>query len=668
MRSVSQPGAAGASLRIRSTVPAALVVGTLLVGSAACAPEEEPTGQGQGPAERTVETASPSLPPLPPLPDGPLFADSTAESGLDFVHFNGMAGAFYMPENLGSGGALLDYDGDGDLDVYLVQGREIGPDARIEGATVRPHHPLPLTDRLYRNDLESGEDGGLPTLRFTDVTERADLLEALYGMGAAAGDYDGDGRTDLYVTGFGPNRLLRNVTPPGGPPAFEDVTAAAGVDDLRWSVPAAFFDYDRDGWLDLYVGNYLDYTFETHRPCTTRAGAPDYCDPSAYPGVGDRLFRNLGPGSGEGPAGVAFEDVTDAAGLGGSPGKALGAVAFDADGDGWLDLYVGNDGTPNHLWMNPGVEGGRFEDMALLAGCAVNDEGLAEASMGVDAADVDLDGDPDLAMGHFAEETNTLFLNDGAGMFEDRSVPSGLAAPSLEANGFGTGWLDFDSDGLLDLLVVNGTVRAIPALVRAGDPYPYHQPNQLFRNLGPSASGDAGGVRFEEVTERAGESFERSAVSRGALLGDLDDEGDTDVVVSNSAGPARVLRNVGADGRRWLGVRALRPAAGKGTSAWVDALGARVGLVREGAPTLWRRVATDGSYASAGDPRVLFGLGPADAAPPRLTALRVLWPDGTAEELEPPRPGVYTEVRKGSGRAIDRVDGTGGIAGSGGSP
>jgi len=633
---------------MRNRTPAALLVAAALLASLALAGcEAEPPE----PAQR-VERRFAGIPSMAPLPDGPLFVDVTDESGLDFVHFNGMAGAFYMPENIGSGGALIDYDGDGDLDVYLVQGREIGPGATVEGATLRPQHPLPLTDRLYRNDLEDG------ALRFTDVTESASLPDALYGMGATAGDYDGDGRVDLYVTGFGRNRLLRNVTGPDGVPRFEDVTDRAGVDDPRWSVPAVFFDYDRDGWLDLYVGNYLDFTFDTHRPCTTLAGAPDYCDPSAYGGVGDSLFHNLGPESAD-SGGVTFENVTAAAGLGGRPGggapdgsaggrgKSLGAVAFDADGDGWLDLYVANDGTPNQLWVNRGD--GTFEDMALLAGCAVNEEGLAEASMGVDAEDADLDGTADLFMAHFAEETNTLYINDGSGLFEDRSVPAGLAVPSLEANGFGTGWIDFDSDGLLDLLVVNGTVRAVPELVRSGDPYPYHQPNQLFRNLGANLAGGAGGVRFEEVTDRAGEPFERSEVSRGALLGDLDDDGDPDVVVSNSAGPARVLLDVAADGRRWIGVRALTPAPGGG-GVLVDALGARVGLVRDGAPTLWRRVATDGSYASAGDPRVLFGLGVAGVAGPEATAVRVQWPDGAAEDFEVPPEGAYAEVVRGSGR------------------
>jgi len=619
---------------------------TCSLGAGGCGGRERaaaPAASVAGPAAG-AETRVSAL----PLPEGPLFVDATEASGLDFVQTNGMTGAFYMPENLGSGAALFDWDGDGDLDLFLVQGREIGPEA----GTAPTHH----TDRLFRNDLGRSAAGASPggQVRLTDVTAAAGLPPALYGMGVAAGDYDNDGRVDLYVTGFGANRLLRNRADG----TFEDVTAAAGVDDPRWSVPAVFFDYDRDGWLDLFVGNYLDFTFANHRPCTTLAGAPDYCDPSAYAGVGDRLFHNLGPTAdpASGTPRVTFEDVTAAAGLGGADGKALGAVAFDADGDGWLDLYVANDGTPNNLWMNRGATGavGTFEDLALLAGCAVNEAGLPEASMGVDAGDPDADGDPDLVMAHFAEETDTFYVNDGTGQFEDRSVPAGIAAPSLEANGFGTAWMDFDADGLLDLLVVNGTVRAVAALLRAGDPYPYHQPNQLFHNLGV----EAGQVRFEEVSGRAGAPFARSEVSRGAAVGDLDEDGDPDVVISNSAGPARLLLDVAADGRPWIGVRALARVPtpdGKG-EAWRDALGARVGLERDGATTLWRRVGTDGSYASARDPRVLFGLagpsgkGGAPGALPRRVVVR--WPDGTAEAWPAPAAGRYTELRQGSGERL----------------
>ncbi|HEX6200657.1 MAG TPA: CRTAC1 family protein [Thermoanaerobaculia bacterium] len=566
-----------------------------------------------------------------PLPEGPWFVDATEAAGLDFVHWNGMTGAWYMPENIGSTGALLDYDGDGDLDLYLVQGRLLGPGVTMADALVPPRHPLPLTDRLYRNDTNDEEGGpdGAPVLRFTDVTAEAGLPPALYGMGAATGDYDNDGRVDLYVTAFGPNRLLRNL----GGGRFEDATAAAGVDDPRWSVPAVFFDYDRDGWLDLWVGSYLDFRFEDHRPCTTLTGAPDYCDPSVYGPLPDRLFRNLGPREG---GAVRFEDVTAASGLAATTGKALGAVTGDFDGDGRLDLYVANDGTPNHLWV--AQRDGTFRDDALLAGAAVNAAGLSEASMGVDAGDWDADGDLDLVMAHFTGETHTLYAADGAGGFEDVTAASGLGAASVEANGFGAGWLDFDHDGLLDLLVVNGAVRAIEEQVRAGDPYPFRQRPQLFRN--------AGGGRLEDVSGRAGPAFEVAEVGRGALFGDLDGDGDTDAVVTVSNGPARVLLNAVGQDRPWLGVRAVVRTP---TGALRDAQGARVGLVRPGRPTLWRRAGTDGSYASGRDPRVVFGLGTGE--PPAQT-VRIVWPDGTAEEWDAPEAGRYVTLTQGTGRPV----------------
>ncbi|MFP3939236.1 MAG: CRTAC1 family protein [Thermoanaerobaculia bacterium] len=610
-------------------------------GPEASAPGPGVASSSPPPGEGRADGAAPR--PLP-LPEGPLFVDRTEPAGLDFHHFNGRTGAYYMPENIGSGGALLDYDGDGDLDLYLVQGTLLEPGdgagASMADAVEAPRHPEPLTDRLYRNDTAPGPDGR-PVVRFTDVTAETELPEALYGMGAAAGDYDNDGRPDLYVSAFGRNRLLRNR----GDGTFEDVTRAAGVDDPRWSVPAVFFDYDGDGWLDLWVGSYLDFRFEEHRLCTTLTGSPDYCDPSVYDPLPDRLFRNLGAagGSGDGAAGggagerggVTFEDVTAAAGLAESEGKALGALAADLTGDGRLDLYVANDGTPNHLWVRGGD--GTFRDEALLAGCAVNGAGLPEAGMGVDAGDFDGDGHDDLVMVHFTGETHTLYLADGTGGFLDATDASGLGPPSLEANGFGAGWLDVDNDGLLDLLVANGAVRALEEQVRAGDPYPFRQRNQLFRNVGSG--------RLEEVTDRAGEAFEPAHVSRGALFGDLDDDGDTDVVITNSSGPARLLVNAVGQDRPWLGVRAVvRTPSG----AVRDALGARVGLIRAGRPVAWRRAAADGSYASSNDPRALFGLG--EGPPPE--AVRIVWPDGAMEEWDAPEPGRYVTLEKGTGRAV----------------
>jgi hypothetical protein len=542
-----------------------------------------------------------------------LFADRTAAVGLDFVHFNGMTGRFYMPENMGAGGALFDFDNDGDLDLYLIQGSLMGPDVSLGEAVQPPHHPLPLTDRLYRNDL-SLDAQGRAFIRFADVTESASLPPAGHGMGAATGDYDNDGWIDLYLTRFGSNLLLRNR----GDGTFEDITDSAGVDDPRWSVPAVFFDFDRDGWLDLFVGNYLDFSWAKKVPCTTRAGAPDYCDPWAYDTVGDRLFRNRGDGT--------FEDVTRRAGLDTVSGRGLGAVAFDADGDGWLDLYVANDRTPNQLWRNRGD--GTFVD-DVLAGAAVNAEGLAEASMGVAAGDFDNDGDADLVMGHFAGETHTLFVNLGDGLFEDRTVRSGLAAPTLAANGFGTGWLDIDNDGWLDLVVVNGAVRALDQLVQQGDPYPYHQPNQVFRGRGDGT--------LEEVSMIGG--TRESEVSRGALFGDLDNDGDADVVVTNNSGPARVLLNQVGQRRFWLGLRLTTGANG----APRDALGGRVQLERPGHSALWRQSGSDGSYAAANDPRVLFGLGTGTAGP--FTA-RVRWPDGRRVTFERLPGGHYSTLRQ----------------------
>ena len=381
-----------------------------------------------------------------------------------------MSGEHYFNEIMGGGAALFDFDNDGDLDLYLLQGRELGPDL-----TFAPPAGMPLTDRLYRNDLQPG---GGATLRFTDVTEASGIEAAGYGMGVATGDFDNDGWTDLYVTNFGSNQLLRNR----GDGTFDDVTAASGADDPRWSVAATFFDFDRDGWLDLYVGNYVDYSLEGHTPCPLPSGVLTYCAPGAYPPATDSLFRNRGDGT--------FEDVSASSGIGAEAGSGLGAVAADFNGDRWIDLYVANDLMWNRLWINRGD--GSFADNALLAGVAVNREGQPEAGMGVDAGDFDGDGDPDIVVSHLEQETNTLYVNGGAGLFRDQSASSQLGPPSLPFTAFGIGWIDYDNDSWLDVLVVNGAVIGMDALIRAGDPYPLRQTDQLFRNLGDGS--------FAEVT------------------------------------------------------------------------------------------------------------------------------------------------------------------------
>ena len=593
-----------------------LSVTVLLLAAAGCGSESP------GPETSLIAPAAAMT--HDPAPPEAIFTEAAAASGLDFVHFNGMSGAFYFCEMVGPGVALFDYDNDGDLDVYAVQGGMLGEDST---PWTFPPPDGELRDRLYRNDLVVLADGSR-RLRFTDVTAASGLEARGYGMGVATGDVDGDGWTDLYVTNFGANQMWRNR----GDGTFEDVTAATDTGDPEWSVSAAFADVDRDGRLDLYVANYVDYSLATDKPCRAPSGTPEYCGPLSYQPAADRLFLNRSAGGR-----VAFEDVTAAAGLG-AAGAGLGVTAADFDGDGWLDLYVANDGTANRMWMNLGAAGPgadvAFRDRAFSAGSAVNGLGQAEASMGVAAGDVDRDGDEDLFMTHLTRETNTLYLNHG-GLFDDASRPAGVDLASWDHTGFGTGWLDFDNDGWLDLLAVNGAVKTLPDQVAAGDRHPLRQPNQLFRNLGGE------GVRLLEVSARAGDAFATREVSRGAAFGDVDNDGDTDVLIGNNAGPLRLLINDLGQHRPWLGLRLT------GGEPERDMLGAWVGAVRRDGVELWRRVATAGSYASASDPRILVGLGDE----PAVDRVLVHWPDGAAEtfagtDLE---IGRYHVLRQGEG-------------------
>ncbi len=548
-----------------------------------------------------------------------IFVDVSASVGLDFVHVNGMSGEFYFNEMVGAGAALFDYDNDGDLDVYLVQGHMLGPDIAPGDASFEPGLQGPLTDRLYRNDLEVSADGA-PALHFTDVTDESGIDARGYGMGVAAADYDNDGWVDLYVSNFGPNQLWRN----NGDGTFSDVTEATGTDDPRWSVSSAFVDYDRDGWLDLYVGNYVNYSLANNVECFHNIRT--YCGPHGFVPVPDRLFRNRGDGT--------FEDATAVSQIGREYGPALGVATADFNADGWIDIYVANDLAENRSWMNQGD--GTFVNTAQFNGSAFNDAGDPEAGMGVAAGDFDGDGDEDLFISHLVTQTNTLYVNDGSGLFDDRSVRSGLGPPSLAFTGFGTEWIDYDNDGWLDLLVVNGAVDLIPRLVQAKDPFPLHQRNQLFRNLGNG--------RFEEVSARAGTAFERSEVSRGAAFGDVDNDGDMDVLITNNNGPARLLLNSVGTANHWIGVRMV------GATARRDMLGTRVGIFRDDGPPLWRRVRSDGSYASANDPRVLVGLGPSV----KVTAVRAIWPGNRTEEWTDVPVDRWTTLHEGSGRTVHR--------------
>jgi hypothetical protein len=543
----------------------------------------------------------------------PIFEDVSREAGIDFVHFNGMAGDWTIAEITGAGAALFDFDGDGDLDAYLVQGAMLGGD--MSRALFPWRGAEPPRGRLLRNDLEVGPDGTRRP-RFVDVTGRSGIDAGGYGMGAATGDFDNDGRVDLYLTNLGPNRLYRNR----GDGTFADVTGPSGTDDPRWSTGAAFLDYDRDGDLDLYVANYVDFESDPTRACYAGSSARDFCGPKAYRPVPDRLFRNRGDGT--------FDDVTASSGVASAWGAGFGVVAADLDGDDWLDIYVANDGDPNLLWINQ--RDGTFRNDALFAGAALDANGAAQASMGLDAGDFDGDGDEDLVMTHIVQESNALYVNDGRGLFEDRSIPSGIAAVSRSKTGFGVGWIDYDNDGWLDLLVLNGAVLSIPDLARQGDPYPLGMANDLLRNRGDGT--------FAVESERGGEAFARAEVGRGAAFGDVDNDGDADVLVTNNNGPARLLLNRAGNIRPWIGLRLL-------TAGGRDALGARVEVIRRDGPSLWRRAGTDGSYCSARDPRVLVGLGSAAD----VTAVRVRWPSGRIETFGPPPRGRYVDLREGTG-------------------
>ncbi|MCP4661163.1 MAG: CRTAC1 family protein [bacterium] len=544
-----------------------------------------------------------------------IFVDEAASSGLDFVHFNGMIGQFYYSEMMGSGVGLIDYDNDGDLDVYLVQGGVLNPDKGLD-ETVFPPTPemLPLQDRLYRNDL-TVDAAGRRRLAFTDVTAQSGIRATGYGMGVAAGDFDNDGWVDLFITNAGPNQLWRNR----GDGTFEDRSAAVAVEDDRWSVSTAVLDFDRDGWLDLYTANYVIFTVAAHKLCRTLAGAPDYCGPLAFKPQRDRLLRNRGDGT--------FEDLSAALGVADGLGAGMGAVTADFNTDGLLDIYVANDGMPNFMWMQQAD--GTFRNDALVTGCALNTEGRAEAGMGVIAGDYDGDGDEDLFVNHLILESSTLYRNDGHGFFEDVSVASGLGTASWQYTCFGNAWIDYDNDGRLDVISVCGAVLVIEELAARDDPYPIHMPNQLFHNLGDG--------RFEEVTDRAGAVFELSEVSRGLAVGDLDNDGDSDVVVANNSGPVRLLVNQVGQDRHWLGLRLL------GAKLDRDLVGALVGVERPQGPTLWRRVRIDGSYLSSGDPRLLFGLG----SSPAVAGVVVHWPSGRVERVEV-EPDRYTTLHEGS--------------------
>ena len=507
------------------------------------------------------------------------FENVTKSRGIDFIHRSGHQEAFLIPEIMVGGVAVFDMEGDGDLDLYLVQSGSI-----IDG-------PGPSG----RNVLYANQGDGT----FRDVTEASGTGDEGYGIGVATGDVDNDGDVDLLVTNLGRNTLLVN----DGQGRFVDTTLEAGLEAEDYSASASFFDADADGDLDLFVCNYLHWSPEKEQNCLNSIGEADYCAPMSYSApAADRLYMNDGTGR--------FVDISESSGVASAPGTALGVVAMDVNSDGRQDVFVANDGMPDHLWMNQGE--GVFIENALRAGCATDISGKSKAGMGIATGDINHDGEVDLMVCNLWRETDSLYLIDANGNFEDATIRSGLAALPKTFTRFGLGFHDFDNDGNLDLYEANGRVAMLD---KNWGEDPYGEPNLLFR-------GNANG-RFEEVTPRSGTREPANLVSRGAAYGDFDNDGGVDIVVINRDGPPQVLHNVVPDRGNWIKFRVL-------DSAGRDAHGAVVRL--SAGERSWTSVVhTDGSYCAANDPRVHFGLGDVG----RIDDVEVVWPDGTIEQFGP---------------------------------
>ena len=518
------------------------------------------------------------------------FTDITRLAGIEFKHENSVTSNKYLVETMGGGVALLDYDNDGRLDVFFTNG------AQIDDPVPEGGHPDKSDARFWNRMYRQREDG-----TFLDVSEKAGLTgvpQGQYGMGAAVGDYDNDGRQDIYVTNYGSNTLYRN----NGNGTFSDVTTRAGVAVGGWSASAGFFDYDNDGRLDLFVTRYLNWTFQNNRYCgEKKPGYRAYCHPDNFEGVANVLFRNNGDGT--------FTDVASKAGIANQTGKGLGVAFADYDDDGLTDVYVANDSVQSFLYRNIG--NGTFDEVGLLAGVGFNEDGKTFAGMGVDFSDYDNDGRPDIFVTDLSNERYRLFRNNRDGSFRDATNASGVGAATLPFSGWSTRFIDYDNDGWKDIFVAQGHV--MDTIEKTAPNLKYVQPPLLLRN-------DSG--RFVRVVP--GEVFQRDWAGRGAAFGDLDNDGDIDVVLSNVGQHAVVLRNDGGNQKNWLEIRTLGQRSNR------DGIGCRVKVVSATGLTQHFTINTAAGYLSASDRRLIAGLDGAASA--KLVEIR--WPSGAVQTFD----------------------------------
>jgi len=523
------------------------------------------------------------------------FVDATKAAGIAFAHKNSATSNKYLIETMGGGVALLDYDNDGRLDVFLTNGAKIDdpmPDGRLPDKS----------DPVYWNRLYQQTSSGT----FVDVTQKAGLSGALqnaYGMGIAVGDYDNDGFEDVYVTNYGGNTLYRN----NGDGTFKDVTERAGVRAGGWSTSAGFFDYDNDGKLDLFVARYVDWSFSKNRYCgEKKEGYRAYCHPDNFEPVTNILYHNQGDGT--------FADVSSKSRLDASSGKGLGVAFADYDDDGFVDVYVANDSVQSFLFHNNG--NGTFEEVGLLAGVGFTEDGKTFAGMGVDFSDYDNDGRPDVFVTDLSNERYRLFRHSGAGGFRDVSDATGVGGATLPFSGWSTRFVDYDNDGWKDIFVAQGHV--MDTIEKTAPNLKYLQPPLLLRNES---------ARFVRVA--AGDVFQQEWAGRGAAFGDLDNDGDIDVVLSNVGQNAVVLRNEGGNQNRWLQIRTV------GTKSNRDGIGCRVKVSTASGPTQYFTVTTAVGYLSASDKRLTVGLG----RDPVATLVEIRWPSGVVQTFENVKAG-----------------------------